>query len=83
MAVNSSNVVGLVFVMLCRCELVGQMALRAYVARLCTRYKFERVRVVTIAAGYACPVHAALNKRTIHIDLVTNLSVVEIQGSIE
>ena len=44
---------------------------------------FERVRVVTVAAANARPVHAALQKGTPDVDLVQDLSVGVVEPGLE
>src|SRR5262245_21051678 len=41
------------------------------------------MRLVTVAAGDAVRVHAALQKRSVLVDLTVNLSVVEIESFVE
>ena len=79
MAVNACGVgAGMATVFDCG-KLRWQVALRADIAWRTSCSQGARVRVVAIATGHPGLIHAALDERTIDIDLVLYLAVGEIQ----
>ena len=60
-------------------EYFGKVAGGAYVARYGTGFQCRRMRIVAIAAGDACPVHPALNERTVDVNFFPDLAIREVE----